>query len=202
MGYVEDPTKQSAFFNGLDSELNSHKGEDLLLVICKHEPPDTEQYTAHRDEPGASVTRQAKLTALVNATYKTHNASSFKVVYERLDLRNRPQMEWWIRKHFTPSFDGHALYQFVLKKADWSSGERQEQLQRSYWAMVCTIPIPTPTELEDLATKLYGSGSKSRGTCWRRPSPSIMKRGMELMPRGNREIEAFCGNTGFHGAVQ
>ena len=56
-----DPTKRNAFFNGLDSALHNHKGEDLL-AICRLGPPDTVQYVAHR-EPGASVTRQAELAA-------------------------------------------------------------------------------------------------------------------------------------------
>ena len=84
-----------------------------------------------------------------------------------------------------------------IKKADWSQGERQEQLKRSYWAMVCSIPIPTPTELEDFATKLYdGVWLEIEGYTPDKAVP-FMKCVKELMPRGNREVEAFCGNMGF-----
>ena len=100
-------------------------------MICKQGVPDTEQYTAHR-EPGASVTRQAELTQMVLSTYKRHNAQAFNVIYNRLNLSKRPQVEWWILEHFLPTFDGHALYQYVLKSADCSQGTAKASGRRSW----------------------------------------------------------------------
>ena len=133
---------------------------------------------------------------MVLSTYKRHNAQAFNVIYNRLNLSKRPQVEWWILEHFLPTFDGHALYQYVLKSAAWSQGDRQAQLERRYKAMICSIPIPTPTELYDFAISLYRVWLEIEGNTPAKPVP-LMKRVMELMTRGNRELEPFCGSMTF-----
>jgi hypothetical protein len=49
-----DPTERNQFLNGLEAELRSVGGENLL-DICKLGPPDGVRFAAHQ-EPGATMT--------------------------------------------------------------------------------------------------------------------------------------------------
>jgi hypothetical protein len=53
---------------------------------------------------------------------------AYKEIYYLLDLKLNSSVEWHIRNYISPTQDGHALYQLVIGKADYSGAERQERI--------------------------------------------------------------------------
>jgi hypothetical protein len=115
-----------------------------------------------------------------------------------LDLSLNSSAEWEISQAIGPAQDGHALYKLVLAAADTSKGELQAKVYANFWKLKPAQAVPSPLELKNFACKLWANWLELDGsTASPEGAKRVIKRLMEVMPRGSHELEQFIGNMDF-----
>jgi hypothetical protein len=176
---LHDPIHRQAFFTTTRAAL---AGESGLLKVAENGPPSAELIALRNPTMPALLVETLQIEAM--EVYNTLNCALYKELIPRIDFSKRATLAFIIDRRFGIVQDGHGLWQYILEAMDFSKGEKQEEVRRTFDLFQLPDLNPTPEILSDSLFELYSFWSLIDGNSFSAPI-SCIRKAISILPKGN-----------------